>query len=80
MSALLIIALFAAVLVGALFAGALWLRQEFQKASTETLRSSQNQFLQQATATAISHRSERRDGSISPRRTSSSSWRRCATR
>ncbi len=51
MSAMLIIVLFTAVLVGALFAGALWLRQEFQKASAETIRSSQDQFLRQATAT-----------------------------
>src|SRR3954471_969582 len=51
MSAVLITVLFAAALAGALFAGALWLRQEFQKASAETIRSSQDQFLRQATAT-----------------------------
>ena len=51
MPAVLIIAMFAAALWVALFAGALWLRQEFQKASSETIRSSQEQFLQQATAT-----------------------------
>ena len=51
MSALLIIVLVAAALVAALFAGALWLRQEFQKVSAESIRSSQDQFLQQATAT-----------------------------
>jgi len=51
MSLLLITVLLAAALIAALFAGALWLRQEFQKASAESIRSSQEQFLQQATAT-----------------------------
>jgi len=51
MSTLLIIVLFAAALVGSLFTGALWLRQEFQKASADTMRLSQDQFMQQATAT-----------------------------
>ena len=51
MSVLLITVLLAAALIAALFAGALWLRQEFQKASAESIRSSQEQFLQQATAT-----------------------------
>jgi len=51
MSSLPLFVLVAAVLAGALFAGALWLRQEFQKASAESIRASQEQFLQQATAT-----------------------------
>ena len=51
MPVLLIAFLLVAALASALVAGALWLRQEFQKASAESIRSSQEEFLQRATAT-----------------------------
>jgi len=51
MVTLLVVILVAALAVGVLAGGALWLRQEFQRASADTMRASQEQFLQQATAT-----------------------------
>ena len=51
MFTLIAITLLAALLIGGLFAAALWLRQEFEKTSAESIRSSQAQFLQQASAT-----------------------------
>lgn len=51
MFTLIAITLLAALIIGGLFAAALWLRQEFEKTSAESIRSSQAQFLQQANAT-----------------------------